>query len=70
MDNSIKQIPLKLVYSSKPIPPLTEEELAEIEALKNMSDDEIDFSDIPKITKEEWEQNFRPRRLRLKNKKD
>lgn len=64
MDNS-----LKLVHSVKPIPPLTEEELAEIEVLKNMSDDEIDFSDIPKITREEWEKNFRPRRLRRKNQK-
>ena len=52
----------------KPIPPLTEEELAEIEALKNMRDEDIDYSDIPKITREEWEKNFRPARLRLKNK--
>ena len=53
--------------TSKPIPPLTEEELAEIEALKNMSDDEIDFSDIPKITHEEWRTRFKPTRLRRKN---
>lgn len=52
---------------SKPIPPLTEEELAEIEVLKNMRDDEIDFSDIPKITKEEWRTRFKPVRLRKKN---
>lgn len=52
---------------SKPIPPLTEEELAEIEVLKNMRDDEIDFSDIPKITKEEWRTKFKPVRLRKKN---
>ena len=53
--------------SNKNIPPFTEEELAEIEILKNMSDDEIDYSDIPKITREEWEKNFRPTRLRKKN---
>ena len=53
--------------SVKPIPPLTEEELAEIEALKNMRDDEIDFSDIPKITHEEWVTKFKPVRLRKKN---
>ena len=51
---------------NKNIPPFTEEELAEIEVLKNMSDDEIDYSDIPKITREEWEKNFKPARL-LKN---
>ncbi len=54
-------------FNSKPIPPLTEEELAEIEALKNMRDEDIDFSDIPKITREEWEKKFKPTRLRKKN---
>lgn len=49
----------------KPIPPLTEEELAEIEALKKMSYDEIDYSDIPKMTKEELKK-FKPARLREK----
>ena len=38
----------------KNIPPLTEEQLAEIEALAKMSYDEIDLSDIPEITKEEF----------------
>ena len=51
---------------NKNIPPLTDEELAEIEALKNMSDDEIDFSDIPEITEEEWRTKFKPTRLRRK----
>lgn len=41
-----------LVY--KGMPPLTAEELAELEALKNMKDEDIDFSDIPEITDEEW----------------
>ena len=45
----------------------TPEQLAEIEALKNMKDEDIDFSDIPKMTKEELKR-FKPARLRLKNK--
>ena len=45
------------------IPPLTEEQIAELDAL---DDREIDFSDIPKITHEEWVKNFRPTRLRKK----
>ena len=51
----------------KNVPPLTPEQIAEIEALSKMSDDEIDYSDIPKITHEEWVKNFRPTRLRKKN---
>ena len=52
---------------TKTIPPLTEEELAEIEALKNMRDEDIDLSDIPEITDEEWRTRFKPTRLRKKN---
>ena len=48
---------------SKPIPPLTEEQIAELKALEGR---EIDYSDIPKITREEWKKNFRPTRLRKK----
>ncbi|MBR6712941.1 MAG: hypothetical protein IKI76_08125 [Selenomonadaceae bacterium] len=33
--------------------PLTEEQKAEIEALKQMSDDDIDYSDIPELTDEQ-----------------
>lgn len=55
---------------TKPIPPLTPEQLAEIEELSKMTDDDIDYSDIPKITREEWEKNFRPVRLRRKNLKN
>ena len=32
----------------------TPEQIAEIEAWKNMTDDDIDYSDIPKITHEEF----------------
>lgn len=45
-----------LIY--KDMPPLTAEELAELEALRNMKDEDIDFSDIPEITDEEWK-NFK-----------
>ena len=41
----------------------TPEQLAEIEALSKMSYDEIDYSDIPKMTKEELKK-FKPARLR------
>ncbi|MBQ3433792.1 MAG: hypothetical protein IJQ01_01410 [Selenomonadaceae bacterium] len=44
--------------------PLTEEQKAEIEALKQMSDDDIDYSDIPELTDEQLKQFKRvnPRR--------
>ena len=44
----------------------TEEELECLEKLEKMSYDEIDFSDIPPISKEELK-NFKPARLRKKN---
>ena len=47
----------------KGMPPPTEEQLKRLEALSQMSDDEIDFSDIPRMTKEELSK-FRPARLR------
>jgi len=50
----------------KGMPPLTAEELAEIYANAPKSDDEIDLSDIPEITDEEWKK-FKPARLREKN---
>ena len=49
----------------KGMPPLTEEELAELDRNKPKSDDEIDFSDIPRMTKEELAK-FKPTRLRQK----
>ena len=54
---------------TKPIPPLTPEQIAELDALSKMSDDEIDFSDIPPTTKEEFEKMKanRRRRKNLKN---
>ena len=53
----------------KGMPPLTEEELAELERNKPKSDDEIDFSDIPRMTKEELSK-FKPWRLRQKKKEN
>lgn len=47
----------------KGMPPLTEEQIRRLDALSKMSDDEIDYSDIPKMTKEELAK-FKPARLR------
>ena len=44
----------------------TPEQIAELNALAKMTDDEIDFSDIPPISKEELKK-FKPARLRRKN---
>ena len=44
----------------------TPEQIAELEALSKMTDDDIDYSDIPKMTKEELKK-FKPTRLRKKN---
>ena len=41
----------------------TPEMLAEIEALENLPDDEIDYSDIPKTTDEEFRQMRRNREI-------
>ena len=49
----------------KGMPPLTEEQKQRLEALK---DREIDYSDIPKMTKEELSK-FKPARLRLREPK-
>ena len=48
------------------MPPLTEEQLAKIYANAPKSDDEIDYSDIPKIMHEEF---ARMKATRLRRKK-
>ena len=53
--------------NNKNIPPLTKEQIWRLYQLSKMTDDEIDFSDIPKITEEEWKTKFKPVRLRKKN---
>ena len=50
----------------KGMPPLTEEQIKRLHALE---DREIDLSDIPEITDEEWKK-FKPARLREKNRKN
>ena len=50
----------------KPIPPLTPEQIAEIEELSKMNDEDIDYSDIPPLTDEELAR-MKPARLRKKN---
>ena len=53
--------------NSKEIPPLTKEQILRLYQLSKMTDDEIDYSDIPEITHEEWVTKFKPARLRQKN---
>ena len=52
---------------TKKIPPLTPEQIAELDALSKMSDDEIDYSDIPKITHEEFQRAIARKRAKQKN---
>jgi uncharacterized protein (DUF4415 family) len=40
--------------------PLSAEQLQRLEKLAAMSDDEIDLSEIPEITDEQWARAFRP----------
>ncbi len=53
----------------KGMPPLTEEQLAEIIANAPKSDDDIDYSDIPPLTDEQLAR-MKPARLREKNRKN
>ena len=41
-------------YTLDTLPPMTEERLAKLEALAARPDSEIDFSDIPELTEEQW----------------
>ncbi len=43
------------------LPPLTEKQKAELEALAAMPDGEIDYSDIPPLTEEFWKDAVRGR---------
>ena len=52
-------------FINKNIPPLTEEQIKRLDALAKMPYEEIDLSDIPEITKDEWKR-FKPARLRRK----
>lgn len=46
--------------------PVSEEQFYRIKNIRDLPDDEIDFSDIPPISKEELKK-FKPARLRRKN---
>jgi uncharacterized protein (DUF4415 family) len=41
-------------YTLETLPELTEAQLANLEALAARPDSEIDFSDIPELTEEQW----------------
>ena len=41
-------------YTLATLPPLTEEEIASLKRLAEMPDSEIDTSDIPELTDEQW----------------
>jgi uncharacterized protein (DUF4415 family) len=46
--------PKMLSYTLETLPKLTEKDLAELEALAARPDSEIDLSDAPEMTDEEW----------------
>ncbi|MBR5914596.1 MAG: hypothetical protein IKZ58_09600 [Selenomonadaceae bacterium] len=54
--------------SIKNIPPLTEKDLECLAELEKMSDEDIDYSDIPKITHEWFQKAIAKKRARLSNK--
>jgi uncharacterized protein (DUF4415 family) len=43
------------------LPPLTDSQKAELAALAALPDDQIDFSDIPELTDEQWKNAIRHR---------
>lgn len=50
------------------LPPLTEEQQAELKALSSESDDTIDFSDIPQLSEDAWKNSiqnpfYKPKKL-------
>ena len=51
---------------TKNIPPFDEEELECLEKLSKMTDEDIDFSDIPKITHEEFVRAIERKRQKQK----
>ncbi len=46
-------------YKQSELPPLTEERKAELKALAEMPDNEIDYSDIPPLDEEFWKRAVR-----------
>ena len=52
-------------FTNKNIPPFSKEELECLELLSKMTDDDIDYSDIPPLTDEELARMKENRRKRL-----
>ena len=48
-------------YTPETLPKLTEEQIANLKALAARPDSEIDFSDAPEMTDEEWKNAERGR---------
>jgi uncharacterized protein (DUF4415 family) len=48
-------------YTLETLPPMTEERLAKLQALADRPESEIDFSDIPELTAEQWKRGIRGR---------
>jgi len=46
-------------YTMETLPPLTEKDKAQLRRLAARPDDEIDMSDIPELTEEEWKHAVR-----------
>jgi uncharacterized protein (DUF4415 family) len=46
-------------YTPETLPPLTEAQRARLRALAARPDSEIDFSDIPELTAEQWKKGIR-----------
>jgi len=47
-------------YTLETLPELTESDIAELEALAARPDSEIDLSDAPELTAEQWKKGIRP----------
>ena len=48
-------------YTLSTLPPISDARLAELEALAERPNSEIDFSDIPELTDEQWQNAIRRR---------
>jgi uncharacterized protein (DUF4415 family) len=48
-------------YTPESLPPLTEAQIANLKALAARPDSEIDTSDIPELTAEQWKKGIRGR---------
>lgn len=51
----------KVSYTLETLPPLTDEQRANLKALAERPDSEIDYSDIPPLTEEFWQNAVRVR---------